>query len=157
MVAAFIALGFAVMSFVSLAFNFLLLTDGSNSSSLKMSTWNEVLKLDTKGTELWQFSRVLMYIALVVIAVTAVLAFVQLFVEHKVLALTTKIAGIVSIVLAPLFLICFSVGGFMYMSNSYGSSIILPNVGPILLTVFGLVSAIFALISNKKRKERKAK
>lgn len=155
MVAAFIALGFAVMSFVSLAFNFLLATNGSSTAHFKLSFWNEALNAGAKVPEyqLWQVSRVLMIIALIVIAVTAVLAFVQLFVEHKALAVTTLIAGIFDIILPIVFLACLAVGGFMVSSGS----IILPNVGPILLTVFGLVSAIFALISNKKRKERKTK
>ena len=168
MIAAFMALGFAVLSFVSLAFKFVSLTmksGGANSvENGSLSEWGDILdssemyeKMSNCNFGLWKFSHALMFIALVVIAVVGVLAFVQLFVEHKALALATKITGIVSIVLTAAFIVCFVIGGGLasFSQTEFGQTIsvtFLPHVGPIMLTLFGILSAIFALISNKKRK-----
>ena len=168
MIAAFMALGFAVLSFVSLSFKFVSLTSkaggASSVESGSLSEWGDLLdgsemyeKMFNCNFGLWKFSHALMFIAVVVIAVVAILAFVQLFVEHKALALATKITGIVSIVLTAAFIACFVIGGGLAsfsqtMSGVTNSVTFLPHVGPILLTLFGILSAVFALISNKKRK-----
>ena len=166
MIAAFMALGFAVLSFISLAFTFVMAAGvgkATESTSLDLGDWNKLLndgdgiklmeKMFNCNFGLWQVSRVLMFIALAAIAVVAILAFVQLFVEHKALALTTKITGIVSIVLTAVFFVCFFIGGGLASYSVNGSGVnFYPHVGPILLTLFGILSASFALVTIKKRK-----
>lgn len=163
----------AVLSFIALAFNFVLAAGvgkGSSNSGASLSDWNKMLNDDTwakllnKDLTVWQISRVLMIIALVVIAIVAVLALVNMFVEHKTLTLVTKITGIVSIVLTAAFFVCFFIGGGLvsysetdpFFGYTYGVNY-LPHVGPILLTLFGILAAVFALIVVKKHKTKKAK
>ena len=166
-IAACLALGFAVLSFIALAFKFVFAAGvgkATQSRSWDLGDWNkrlndgDYIKMIEKTFKcnygLWQVSRVLMFIVLAVIAVVGVLAFVQLFVNNKALALTTKITGIVSIVLTAVFFVCFLIGGGLasYPTVSGNGVSFFPHVGPILLTLFGILSASFALVTIKKRK-----
>ena len=167
LVAACLSAAFAVLAFIGMAFKFVATTykmsgggmSHKESYSADMGEWIDMLESGADKMEAWQVARVLMIIALLVIVAVAVLAIVQLFVENKALALATKITSIVSIVLTAVFFICFFIGGAVLWESNSASGVttsleVLPSAGPILMALFGILAAVFALLSNKKKKAK---
>ncbi len=163
LVASIISAVFSVLAFIGLAFNFVTAAvtsagrstseAGSRADWLEILSHGDVYKAMDKSVAMWTFARVLMIITFIVLAVLAVLLVVQLFYNHKILALLTKILGIAGIVLSIAFLIFFVVGGINLSTFEANYTLMyLPNVGPFWIMVCGVVASGFALGANKKAK-----
>lgn len=142
-----------VLAFVSLAFNWITMTLGKTSEPMARGDWNKLLQAEISEVNMWKASRVFMIITLVVAAVVAVLLLVNLFYENKLLAQITKWVSLALIVLAAVYLIVFIVGCINYASLSGALDItVMPNAGPICLTLFSVVAGVFGMLSVKKAK-----
>lgn len=166
-----LAIVFAVVSFLGLAFNFVVYTvtgglgntSRSTTENWSLSQWFDFFKdnsSDKIGT--WNFAKVLMIITLVVVAIVAVLALVQLFVDNKLVRLGTSVASIVCMALSVLFIIMFIVGGAVYASSVSGSgdfvsltTTMAPNAGPIILALGGILAGVCGLLSNLGKKKKR--
>lgn len=152
----------AVMTYVALAFNFVVITTSvgnrSTSNSGSFADWQKLLGNDMEKLGLWKFSRVLMILALILVAVVAILAIVNVFVNNKVLNLVNRIVSIVGLVITVAFLVTFVAGGLALSDSSTLLNVTttvayLPNAGPILLSLFGIAATVTALLTTLKKKK----
>ena len=159
----------AVLTYISLAFNFIYSeftpTIGKvQSTTYNLADWQKLMNDNPlKGNVgLWKFSFVLMIISLIVVAIVVVLAFVNLFAKNKIVNLVNRVASIVGIVLFVAFLITISAGGSLY-AGSFDTSVLgtyklVPNVGPVLLGIFGAAATCVTLVTTTlSTKSKKSK
>lgn len=161
LVTSIISIALAVFSFVCMAFKFISITakggDKSNTQNINFSDWLEFFDYSSilpDSINWWQTARVFLIITLVVVAIVAVLALVQLFVSNKFLALVLKIASIVGIVVALVYLIAM-IGGCIALSidfsSDFGTVSYGPHIGATLLGVSALASSICGLTCAKSK------
>lgn len=160
LVTSIISIALAVFSFVCMAFKFISITakvgDKSNTQNINFSDWLEIFDSSMLPDSInwWQTARVFLIITLVVVAIVAVLALVQLFVSNKFLALVLKIASIVGIVVALVYLIAM-IGGCIARSIDSSSDFVTvsygPHIGATLLGVSALASSICGLTCVKPK------
>ncbi len=153
---------FAVLALIMLALPFAgVVFTGAKASdiqNLKFGEWSDMLKLYKKAGDfsalgLYSFSKVLLIIALIVMCVSAVLLVVQLFVNVDILRKLTKVFGILTVVLVPVFFVVLFLGGVIFSSANFdGNVVYAPNTGSCFIFIFGLVSGILTLVANKKEK-----
>ncbi len=149
LVAVCISVVAAVLSFVALAFNWYALVISSESLPATRADWAHSLESSASQFGAWRASRVFMIITLVVVAIVAVLLIVELFYENKLLAQIAKWASLALIVLVAIFLILFVVG---CVNLSGSSMLVMPHAGPIALTAFAVLTGVFGMLANKKKK-----
>lgn len=167
LVKSIVSASFAVLAFISLAFNFGVLSykagNTSETKGFSLSDWFELLKGDSEKLACYKVAQVLMIILLVVIVAVAALAIVQVFVDKKVLKLCLKIASIAGIVLSVAFMLTFFIGGAVLSSSTtiFGYTVsqnYFPNAGSMMLGLFALVSSCLGLqLVTKSKKEKKSK
>ena len=160
LVTSIISIALAVFSFVCMAFKFISTTakvgDESYTQNINFSDWLEIFDSSILPDSInwWQTARVFLIITLVVVAIVAVLALVQLFVSNKFLALVLKIASIVGIVVALIYLIAM-IGGCIAISMDFSSDFYTisygPHIGATLLGVSALASSICGLTCAKSK------
>ena len=160
LVTSIISIALAVFSFVCMAFKFISITakvgDESYTQNINFSDWLEIFDSSMLPDSInwWQTARVFLIITLVVVAIVAVLALVQLFVSNKFLALVLKIASIVGIVVALIYLIAM-IGGCIAISMDFSSDFYTisygPHIGATLLGVSALASSICGLTCAKSK------
>lgn len=153
-----VAIVAGVLSFVGMAFKFVAISSkqvSSISESLSMKDWfdmidlgsdvSEAMRLDWLGA--WQTARVFMWIALIAVAVVAVICVLKFFLNMGILNLLMKIAGIVGIVCSLVFIIAMFVGCFQATSDMVSY---LPNAGPYVIAIAGLVTSGLGIAVAKK-------
>ena len=152
-----------VLTYVGLAFNFVLVTTSvsssagsrSNSASLSLGDFTELLKSSNEKVGWYKFANVLMIITLVLVGVILVLSVIDMFLNNKIVNVLTKVCSIVGIVVSVVFFIIFVVGGVVLSSSSTLAGITtslayLPNVAPVLIAFFALLGSIFTLVALKR-------
>ncbi len=168
--ASFAAPVCAILAFIGFAFKFVvnmfMFGDEMDIFQLSFKDWSTILKGSSSKLAVWKASRVLMIILLVLIVALSILVVLQLFLQNKVLATTTKVIGIISLLCSIAFTICFSAGGFALseMPTSFSASNLdsimmnyyIPNLGPMWISLFSFLSSIFGLVAIKKPKKAKA-
>ena len=153
-----VAIVAGVLSFVGMAFKFVAISSkqvSSFSESLSMNDWFDWIDLGSDAPEAmrpdwlgaWQTARVFMWIALIAVAVVAVICVLKFFLNMGILNLLMKIAGIVGIVCALVFIIAMFVGCFQATSDMVSY---LPNAGPYVIAIAGLVTSGLGIAVAKK-------
>ncbi len=155
LVTRIVAIALAVLTFVSMAFKFVVGTikvgNTKTSEAGSFSDWNEILGGSGDNLGWWKTAKVFMIIAFVVVAVLAVIAVIQFFYNHKVLSMIMKFGGIVGIVVAVAFIALFIVGCIVLGEESYGVAITYgPHAGPIVLALSAIGASVCATLSAKK-------
>ena len=148
MVARIVAIALAVFSFVGMAFKFFGMESIPKNQTYGMGDWFDVIesgsKVEADGFVWWQIAKVLMIITLVVVAILAVIAIVQFFVKNKVLNLLMKVAGLVCVVAALIFVVTYVVGVFAIDDS------LLVGAGPFVLGLSAMGASVAGLLSAKK-------
>lgn len=153
-----VAIVAGVLSFVGMAFKFVTASSrqvSSLSESISMNDWFDSIDLGSDAPEAmrpdwlgaWQTARVFMWIALIAVAVVAVICVLKFFLNMGILNLLMKIAGIVGIVCSLVFIIAMFVGCFQATSDM---SSCLPNAGPYVIAIAGLVTSGLGIAVAKK-------
>lgn len=153
-----VAIVAGVLSFVGMAFKFVTVSSrqvSNLSESASMNDWFDSIDIGSDAPEAmrpdwlgaWQTARVFMWIALIAVAVVAVICVLKFFLNMGILNLLMKIAGIVGIVCSLVFIIAMFVGCFQATSDivSY-----LPNAGPYVIAIAGLVTSGLGIAVAKK-------
>lgn len=153
---------FGVIALIGLALPFSMNTmsigNVSNTESIKFGEWTKLLKdlktLSTKSLGMLSFSKVLLILALIVMVCAVALLVVQLFVKMDVLRIVTKVLGILTVILMPVFFVAMFMGSVLYAAENFEGHIVYgaPYLGAMVLFFFGLLSGIFTLVANKKEK-----
>ena len=157
-----VALVFAVLSFVAMAFPFMtaivsLTVAGRSTSESASSSFSEWLDSLSTAQEFgsdkvggYVTAKVFMIIALIAIAIVAVLVVVKFFMDHKIINLLLFIASLVALIASIAFLIAFVAGGLQMSSfGDYMTALYIPNAGSIILGVSGIVTAALGLKLRK--------
>ena len=152
-----VAIVAGVLSFVGMAFKFITTSSrqiSDLSESASMSDWFDTIDMGAELPEAmrpwlgaWQTARVFMWIALIAVAVVAVICVLKFFLNMGILNLLIKIAGIVGIVCSLVFIIAMFVGCFQATSDM---SSCLPNAGPYVIAIAGLVTSGLGIAVAKK-------
>ena len=152
-----VAIVAGVLSFVGMAFKFITTSLRQNSDlseSASMSDWFDTIDMGAELPEAmrpwlgaWQTARVFMWIALIAVAVVAVICVLKFFLNMGILNLLIKIAGIVGIVCSLVFIIAMFVGCFQATSDMVSC---LPNAGPYVIAIAGLVTSGLGIAVAKK-------
>ena len=169
LIRSIIAAVFAVLTYVALAFNFVLVSvsgsssvgSTSRSTSWSFGDWQTSLGSDYEKLGLWKFAKALLIITLILVVVVVVLSIVNLFVDNKIVTLINKITSIVGLVVSIAFLVVFVAGGLVLSESatSFGTTLsttYLPNFGSILLGVSGIVTTALTLSLSSNKKKKKA-
>lgn len=172
------ALATAVLSFVSLAFNFILqktttksllgLTT-NDSTSLNLGEWCDGMKNMQEANETansvglkdvynltgWNLARVFLVVTLILVGVLAVMLVIKFFMNNRALRLATIVFGALSVVSAVVFAIAMFVGcGAVSGTLSVGSSEItiqcLAHVGVYFLTLCAMATGVLAAVGSRK-------
>lgn len=159
---------FGAIPFISIAFNFISMTNNLDfAQKLSFKDWSDQIKQAQelkkefgamssqsetfKAFDIWNIAKTFMIILLIAVAVVVALAVIQMFFDNKIVRLVANIASIVTIALSVVFFVLFFVGCQTYM-NSVSGGRVSPDVGPILILLFSVLSPTFQLITNKKEK-----
>lgn len=165
MVARIVAIALAVVSFVGLAFNFLLgmykSTVGNmsyqDSTALSFGDWSEALTGESSidGIGWWKVSKIIMIVALVVVATLAVLAVVRFFVKGKLCVTLTKWVALAGVILSAAFILTFAIGCIVVsgaVSNAVTTFTYLPHVGSCMVGLGMVGASIASMLSAKTKK-----
>lgn len=153
-----VAIVAGVLSFVGMAFKFITTSSrqiSDLSESASMSDWFDTIDMGAELSDAmrpdwlgaWQTARVFMWIALIAVAVVAVICVLKFFLNMGILNLLIKIAGIVGIVCSLVFIIAMFVGCFQATSDMISC---LPNAGPYVIAIAGLVTSGLGIAVAKK-------
>lgn len=149
-----ISVALGVLSYLSLLFPFFLqsqtpTTSGASVSITKIfsfSDWQNILKIQSQTLWCWKLANVLMIISFVLIAAIIVISIVKHFVKNDVLLKIHKGISIAEIVIASAFLLFFIIGCLMQFATTTNYHLLVfPHVGPALLGLSSLASAIISL------------
>lgn len=153
-----VAIVTGIFTFVGMAFKFITTSSrqiSDLSESASMSDWFDTIDL---GAELpdamrpdwlgaWQTARIFMWIALIAVAVIVVICVLKFFLNIGILNLIMKIAAIVGIVCSLVFIIALFVGCFQGTTDAIS---MLPNAGPYVITIAGIVTSGLGIAIAKK-------
>lgn len=155
-----VAIVTGVLTFVGMAFKFVTISlretglsfiDDNTSGSISMSEWFDRIDLfqdaGADGAGAWQTARIFMWIALIAVAVVVVICVLKFFLNIGILNLIMKIAAIVGIVCSLVFIIALFVGCFQGTTDAIS---MLPNAGPYVITIAGIVTSGLGLAIAKK-------
>jgi len=157
----------AVLTFVSLAFHFVgskastsgILGSNSSSSTMSLGDWFDFVTDAEKveGIVSWQIARILFIVALVLVGLIAIGIVVNYFIKNKSFSTAIKIVSALTIVVALVFVILMFVGSSA-LSNSAnlggiigGAYTYYPYLATYFITVFSMLSAVFACLATKKK------
>lgn len=149
-----ISVALGVLSYLSLLSPFFLqnqtpTTSGASASITKIfsfSDWQNILKIQSQTLWCWKLANVLMIISFVLITAIIVISIVKYFVKNDVLLKIHKGISIAEIVIASAFLLFFIIGCLMQFATTTSYHLLVfPHVGPALLGLSSLASAIISL------------
>ena len=162
-----VALATAVLSFVSLAFNFITAkTKGSIfgngvTEDLNLGDWfdgmnslqelNDNAHSDVYDLAGWNLARVFLVITLILVGALAVIAVVKFFMNKKSLNLATMVIGGLCVASALVFAIATFVGCGALSGSMFGIEYsYLANVGVYLLTIFAMATGVLSIVASRK-------
>lgn len=156
------ALATAVLTFVSLAFNFVTRETKLTITDYKLSDWFDDLGTKQKANDAlpdgvkkihdlggWQAARVFLIITLVLVAIVAVALVIRFFMRHKTLDLLTVIMGALCIVSAAAFVIAMFVGCNALTIKD--TVTYLANLGVYAVAVCALATGVLAALAARKK------
>lgn len=156
-----IGLAAAVMSFVSLAFDFIALkttavrTGQSYTESLGLGDWFESIDglKDSDKIAGWNLGRVFLIITLVMVAILAVALIVKFFMNHKILNLGVMVVSVLTMVSALVFAIATFAGCGALSTELLGVKLdYIASVGVYLVALFSIVTAAMSIVVCRKTK-----
>ncbi len=154
----------AVVSFIMLALNWMSFKATYAGSTARqnysLSEWFDLLKdinettAEISGRTAMNVAKVFLIISIVLLALVAICALLNLFIKNKRLALATKIVSVVSLVAVVVFLIAM-IAGCSGFTDNYSSEYVsfLMGVGSILFAIFGISTSALGFVSGLKAKK----
>ena len=153
----------AVVSFIMLALNWvgrkITISGNSDTTNYKLSEWFDLLKemnkdsSDIEGLAGWNVGKVFLIISIVLLALVAICALLNLFIKNKYLALATKIVSVVSLIAVVVFLIAM-IAGCSGLSDNYSDDIsFVMGTGSICFAIFGIATSALGFVSGLKAKK----
>ena len=153
----------AVASFIMLALNWMALkvtfAGSTNTTNYNLSKWFELIKdmnestMDISGRPACNVAKVFLIISIVLLALVAICALLNLFIKNKYLALATKIVSVVSLIAVVVFLIAM-IAGCSGLSDNYSDDIsFVMGAGSICFAIFGIATSALGFVSGLKAKK----
>ncbi len=150
---------FAVLAWVSLAFPFgvevIKSKSGTASNVFYLDDW--FLVMDINQVQIWQISRIFMFIALSLILITAIGAIIRIFINNKITTTIVKVFGFTGLFMMILFLVLFLCGGLTYaqsISTKELKYFYYLHAGVSILCLAGLISLCFAIPWKKEKLDK---
>lgn len=156
----------AVLTFVSLVFHFVgsrastsgILGNNSSSSTMSLGDWFDFVSTAEKvdGIISWQIARILLIATLVMVGLIVIGLIINGFLKNKGLKTVLRIFSVLTIVLALIFIILMFVGSSALSSSANLGGVIggaytyFPYLATYFITLFSILTAIFACVSTKK-------
>ncbi len=144
-----------VLSFVSLAFNFLSINNTvlgiTTTKEANLSGWMDKIETFQKADAItgWNVGKIFMIITLVLVGLLAVAMLVRLFMKNKFLDLGVKVLSILTIVSALVFFISTLVGCAAMSTDVTKYVANLGVYGVAFLSIISAVVAFFATVKSK--------
>ncbi|MGN0787457.1 MAG: hypothetical protein ACI4L6_00090 [Candidatus Onthoplasma sp.] len=159
-----VAIAGTVVSFIMLALNWMVLkvtfAGSTTRENYNLPKWFDFLKdmneatIEISGRTALNVGKVFLIISIVLLALVAICALLNLFIKNKYLALATKIVSVASLISVVVFLIAMIAGcsGLSDQFSSGGASFLM-GVGSILFTIFGIATSALGFVSGLKAKK----
>ena len=144
-----------IMTFVSMAFNFFghktflgdkVLTE----NNMTMSGWFDFISTFSEADKIgtWIGAKILFIALLVLVGLILVCMLCKLFVKKPVLNIIVKVLACLTIVVSIIFIVLSFIGANALSSKILGTYY--PQIAVYLLTIFSVLTSIFAGLASKK-------
>lgn len=153
LILSIVSIALAVLTFVSLAFNFLSakteVLGVTKTTNYNLAGWMDRINFykDAEGVVGWNVGKVFMIITLVVVGLLAVALLVNLFVKNKYLTLAIKVLSVLTVVVALVFFISTLVGCGK-LSND--ATTYIANFAVYAIAITSLASAVVGFFAVRK-------